>query len=265
VDKLKDLQNNFTEFLDTLVDPTIFNTNWKMLIKHKMNLFWERLETAPIIPIGYEVIEVDYHLDPEKEKELTYTMVDEMTLVHKKDDESNAPILSEKVKENLKSEVSIKKEVKIKIDTYEQYLGSKAIEKADFKKNEALWYKGMTSEEIEKEQAYEVLEQIQNQEMNVMERENNLLEGFEFIKSNINVGRDQNFRIMKNYYSLLDKHSLDFEQENQFFILKFDNYSVGLNPYDLLDLLENYYIEGENTFEDAYYQMLYNKESEYER
>lgn len=269
VDKLKDLQNNFTGFLDSLVDPTIFNANWKTLIKHKMNLFWERLETAPIIPIGYEVIEVDYHLDPEKEKELTYTMVDEMSLDPKSESDSETPIVREenvakKIVDKPKPIRIIKTKEMQEVEDINFHLGSKAIVNATTKMRDKLWYSGMTPAEIEKDQAYEILEQINDPELGEDYAKLGRV-GFDNIRS-MNHSQQSTFnKLMSSYYKMLLDHSVVFDVESQFFTLKLDNYSVGFNPYDLSDLLENYYVVGENTLEEAYDQMLRDRSNEYER
>lgn len=269
VDKLKELQNNFTEFLDTLVDPTIFNTNWKTLIKHKMNLFWERLETAPIIPIGYEVIKVDYHLDPEKEKELTYTMVDEMTLERKSEDDPNSQVLSEEVEQEVMVETleqePVKTEDMIREEGFEEIRAIDAAIKAEREAKQAIWYAGMTPEEVEKEQAYVALDELNNP---VEVNDNDKRIGSVYFESITNMmwGDLQTLvcKIQKYRKILLDLE-INFDVINQYFTLNFEHGKVALSTYELSDLLENYYIEGENTFEDAYYQMVYNKENEYER
>lgn len=266
VDKLKDLQNHFTEFLDTLVDPTIFNANWKTLIKHKMNLFWERLETAPITPIGYEVIEVDYHLDPENEKELTYTMVDEMTLVRKSDDESNAPELTEEIIPEVvvkPIQPTLVKTEEMRIEELGQEIRAIDAEiKAEREAKEALWYAGMTSEEIEKEQAYEALEELNNP-VDPYESEKKIGTIFFDSITNMKWGDLETLVYqMKIHRNLLLDLKIEFDVNDQCFKLHFEHGMVGLFTYELSDLLENYYVAGRETLEEAFYTMLNDKEIE---
>jgi len=266
VEKLKDLQNHFTEFLDSLVDPTIFNTNWKTLIKHKMNLFWERLETTPIIPIGYEVIEVDYHLDPEKEKELTFTMVDEMTVDRKSEDDPNTPILSDESVQVVfvepKQQEPIKTEQMIREEMHAEIRAIDAAIKAEREAKEALKYAGMTIEEIEKEQAYDALEALNNpDDPDEYEKRIGSI-NFDSI-TNMKWGDLETlvYQLKKHRNLLLDLE-IEFDVRDQCFKLNFEHGMVGLFTYEMSDLLESYYDAERETLEEAFYTMLNDKEIE---
>ena len=67
---------------------------------------------------------------------------------------------------------------------------------------------------------------------------------------------------MKMHRNLLLDLKIEFDVNDQCFKLHFEHGMVGLFTYELSDLLENYYVAGRETLEEAFYTMLNDKEIE---